>query len=146
VAQILKQTASNRGAWSPALGYGVIDVAAAVGTALGTGNPDALPSLRARAALRMKLLRSKATLRISARLRSLMPAISPARRLVRLQAKRGVRWQTIATSRTDASGHVRWAVYARAHRQLRVRYLGAPDLTAASSRLVRPPDRRSVRG
>jgi subtilisin family serine protease len=146
VAQILKQTALGRGAWSPALGYGVIDVAAAVSTALGTGNPDALPSLRARAALRMKLLRSKATLRISARLRSLMPAISPSRRLVRLQAKRGARWRTIAAARTDASGHVRWAVYATAHRQLRVRYLGAPDLTAASSRLVRLPGRRSPRG
>jgi hypothetical protein len=94
----------------------------------------------------MKLLRSKATLRISARLRSLMPAISPSRRLVRLQAKRGARWRTIAAARTDASGQVRWAVYATAHRQLRVRYLGAPDLTAASSRLVRLPGRRSPRG
>ena len=141
VAQILKQTASSRGAWNPALGYGVIDVAAAVATALGTAAPDELPTLRARAALGMKLLGSKGTIRISARLRSLMPAISPARRVVRLQAKHEARWRTIATARTDASGRVGWAVYARANRQLRVRYLGAPDLTSASSRFVRLPGR-----
>jgi len=141
VAQILKQTASGRGAWSPALGYGVIDVAAAVATALGTAAPGELPALRARAALRMKLLGSKRTVTISARLSSLMPAISPARRVVRLQARHGARWRTIATARTDASGRVRWAVYARVHRQLRARYLGAPDLTSASSRFVRLPGR-----
>jgi hypothetical protein len=119
----------------------VIDVAAAVATALGTAAPDELPTLRARAALGMKLLGSKGTIRISARLRSLMPAISPARRVVRLQAKHEARWRTIATARTDASGRVGWAVYARANRQLRVRYLGAPDLTSASSRFVRLPGR-----
>jgi subtilisin family serine protease len=135
VAQILEQTASGRGTWSPALGYGVIDVAAAVANALGSATPDALPSLRARAALRMKLVRSQGRVRISARLRSLMPAISPAHRLVRLQARHGARWRTIASTRTDASGHVRWAVHARSHRQLRVRYLGASDLTSASTGL-----------
>jgi subtilisin family serine protease len=137
VAHILKQTASGRGAWNPALGFGVIDVAAAVSTALGSGTPDEVPSLRARAALRMKLLLAKNRLQVSARLSSLMPAISTARRLVRLQAKQGTQWRTIATAQTDASGNVRWAVYAHAHRQLRVRYFGAPDLTSASSRLVR---------
>src|SRR5215207_9942449 len=141
VAQILKQTASSRGAWNPALGYGVIDVAAAVATALGTAAPDELPTLRGRTALRMKLLGSKGTVRISARLRSLTPAISPARRIVRLQAKHEASWRTIATARTDASGRARWAVYAWANRQLRVRYLGAPDLTAASSPFVRLPGR-----
>jgi subtilisin family serine protease len=142
VAQILKQTASGRGAWNPALGFGVIDVAAAVSTALGSGTPDALPSLRARAALRMKLLHAKTRVQISARLSSLMPAISPARRLVRLQAKQGTHWRTIATAQTDASGNVRWAVSARSHSELRVRYLGAPDLTSASSRFVRLPGGR----
>ncbi len=34
VAAVLEQTASGRGAWSPELGYGVIDVAAAVDLAL----------------------------------------------------------------------------------------------------------------
>jgi hypothetical protein len=33
VATILKETASGGGAWSPQLGYGVIDVAAAVARA-----------------------------------------------------------------------------------------------------------------
>jgi serine protease len=142
VAQILKQTASGRGAWNRALGYGVIDVAAAVSNALGTGAPDALPSLRARAALRLKLRPAKNRVRIDARLRSLMPAISPARRLVRLQAKHAGCWHTIATARTNGSGKVRWAVYASAHRQLRVRYLGSPDLASTSSRFVRLAGRR----
>jgi serine protease len=34
VAAVLEQTASGRGAWSPELGYGVIDVSAAVDLAL----------------------------------------------------------------------------------------------------------------
>ena len=33
VAQILKETASGHGTWTPELGYGVIDVAAAVARA-----------------------------------------------------------------------------------------------------------------
>ena len=137
VAQILKQTASGRGSWSSALGYGVIDVASAVSVALGTATPDTLPALRARASLGMRLLRAKDRVRISARLRSLMPAISPARRLVRLQAGQGFQWRTIATARTDASGNVRWALSARASGRLRVRFPGCADLTAASSQLVR---------
>jgi subtilase family protein/fervidolysin-like protein len=143
VADILEQTASGRGAWNPALGYGVIDVAAAVATALGSSAPDTLPSLRAKAALRIGIKRAGNQVRLSARLRSLMPAISPARRLVRLQAKRGHRWRTIATARTDAAGRVRWAVRARGSQRLRVRYLGATDLTSASSRLVRVVGKRA---
>jgi subtilisin family serine protease len=137
VADILEQTASGRGAWSSSLGYGVIDAAAAVATALGSATPDALPALRAKSALNVRIRQAKRKVRISARLRSLMPAISPARRVVRLQAKRGGHWRTIATARTDAAGSVRWAVYSRLHRQLRVRYLGSPDLGSVSSRYVR---------
>jgi subtilisin family serine protease len=136
VAEIIEQTASGRGAWNPALGYGVLDVAAAVSTALGSSAPDGLPSLRARAALKLKIQSSRSRVRIAARLRSLMPAISPARRIVRLQAKQGARWRTIATARTDASGRVRWAVRPRGSQRLRVRYLGASDLMSVSSRFV----------
>jgi Subtilase family len=150
VADILEQTASGRGAWNSSLGYGVLDVAAAVAAALGTGEPDTLPSLRAKAALRLEIRRATTRVRISARLRSLMPAISPASRLVRLQAKRGYRWRTIATDRTDAAGRVHWAVRPSRSQQLRVRYLGATDLTSASSRLVRlvanPAPTRHVAG
>jgi subtilisin family serine protease len=137
VADILERTASGRGAWSPALGYGVIDVAAAVASAMGTSAPDSLPSLRARAALKLRISHVRTRVRIAARLRSLMPAISPARRVVRLQTRRGGRWQTIATARTDAAGGVDWAVGRRGSQQLRVRYAGSADLTSASSRLVR---------
>jgi thermitase len=137
VAQILKETATGRGAWNPALGYGVIDVAAAVSAALGTTVPDTVPALRAKAALRLRILGARNRVRIAARLRSLMPAISPAGRLVRLQARRGRGWRTIATDHTDASGRVRWAVRPGKTRRLRVHYLGSLDLSSASSRFVR---------
>jgi subtilisin family serine protease len=143
VAQILEQSASGRGVWNSSLGYGVMDVAAAVSTALGASVHDALPTLQAKAALRMKILRSQSRVRIDARLRSLMPAISPARRVVRLQAKHGVGWHTIATAHTDAAGRVQWAVRRRSTQRLRVRYLGASDLTSASSHFVRVAGRRA---
>ena len=143
VAEILERTASGAGAWNPSLGYGVIDVASAVAAALGTSAPDAFPSLRAKAALKLRIKRAKNRVSISARLCSLMPAISPARRLVRLQARRGSGWRTLASARTGAAGHVHWAVRDRDSQQLRVRYLGGPDLTSASSELVRVVGERS---
>jgi len=39
VADVLKQTASGRGSWTPGLGFGVIDVAAAVARATDIANP-----------------------------------------------------------------------------------------------------------
>ena len=48
VIQILERTASDRGAWSPASGFGVLDVAAAVAVAQGRPAPpivNAVPSL-----------------------------------------------------------------------------------------------------
>ncbi len=47
VAEILKQTASNRGAWNPETGYGVLDVAAAVERASGTRTAAATVTLKA---------------------------------------------------------------------------------------------------
>ena len=40
VADLLKQTASGNGRWTPQLGYGVIDVAAAVAAATAPAPPD----------------------------------------------------------------------------------------------------------
>jgi hypothetical protein len=45
VAQILKETASGRGAWDAELGFGVVDVAAAVAQAGGTPAPPATVKL-----------------------------------------------------------------------------------------------------
>jgi subtilisin family serine protease len=137
VADILERTASGRGAWTPSLGYGIVDVAAAVADALGTNAAEARPWLRAKAALRLRIERATNGIKLSARLRSLMPAISPAGRLVRLEARRGGRWQPVASARTDGGGRVRWTVGSPLPRQLRVRYVGATDLTSASSGLVR---------
>lgn len=48
VAQILEQTASNRGAWNPDTGFGVLDVAAAVARASGAPQSSTLPDVRLR--------------------------------------------------------------------------------------------------
>jgi subtilisin family serine protease len=53
IAQILKQTASGRGAWTPELGFGVIDVASAVSRAAGTA--QALQLVASRTGLRIRL-------------------------------------------------------------------------------------------
>jgi subtilisin family serine protease len=53
VAQILKQTASGRGGWTPELGFGVIDVASAVSRAAGTA--QALQLVASRTGLRIRL-------------------------------------------------------------------------------------------
>jgi subtilisin family serine protease len=46
VAQILKETASNRGSWNPQTGWGVLDVAAAVARATGAPLPAVAASVR----------------------------------------------------------------------------------------------------
>lgn len=53
VAQILKSTASGHGAWTPQLGFGVIDVASAVARAAGTA--QAVQLTAARDGLRVRL-------------------------------------------------------------------------------------------
>jgi serine protease len=53
VAQILKQTASGQGRWTPDLGFGVIDVAAAVALAQGGGPGVLLSGNRIRSKLHL---------------------------------------------------------------------------------------------
>jgi subtilisin family serine protease len=53
VAQILKQTASGQGRWTPDLGFGVIDVAAAVAMAQGGGPGVLLSGNRIRSKLHL---------------------------------------------------------------------------------------------
>jgi subtilisin family serine protease len=147
VATVLKTTASGRGRWTPSLGYGVIDVASAVGAATGQvirervqGNATLkLGVWRAKSARARKLAKSRLhPVRVSAWLRTSTPSITPAYRVVTLEIRRHNRWQRIARTTTKSAGHIRWTVgLRRGQHRLRVFYGGRWDLTGAQSRILR---------
>lgn len=146
VAGVLKATASGRGSWSPGLGYGVLDVAAAVAAATGQQVAD---RVQAGAWLRVNVVRSRnawrpastrgrlKAVRLSAWLRSSAPSVSPGYRVVTLEVRQGARWKRLARTTTRSGGQVRWRVGMRSgvHR-LRVRYGGRWDMRGAD-RLLR---------
>jgi subtilisin family serine protease len=141
VAGILKTTASGRGRWTPRLGYGVIDIAAAVAAAAGQPVEE---RVQAGSSLRLQLLRLRAhglssrrpreqRVTLSARLRTSAPTISPAFRVVTLEVRRGGHWSRVARNATRAAGQVRWTVRLRSGRhRLRVSYGGRWDLRSAT--------------
>ena len=137
VAWILKRTASGDGHWTKGLGYGVLDVGRAVATAQNGG--EIVPPARAFASLRVVRKQVRQTrLRVRAKLGSRLAAISPAGRHVSLQVRRNGTWYRIARARTKAGGRVVLKTRLRPGRYvMRVKYAGAPELTAAASgRLV----------
>jgi subtilisin family serine protease len=137
VAWILKRTASGDGRWNKRLGYGVLDVGRAVATAQNGG--EIVPPTRAASALRVVRRNVRRTrIRVRATLASRLAAISPAGRRVSLQVRRNGSWYRIARDRTKAGGRVVLKTHLRPGRYvLRVKYAGAPELTAAASgRLV----------
>jgi subtilisin family serine protease len=137
VAWILKRTASGDGRWTRTLGFGVLDVGRAVATAQTGG--EVVPPPRAASALRVVRRNVRRTrIRVGATLASQLAAISPAGRRVSLQIRRSGRWHRIARARTKAGGRVVLKSRLRPGRYvLRVKYAGAPELTAAASdRLV----------
>src|SRR5207237_800549 len=104
VAGILKATASGGGRWAPGLGYGVIDVAAAVATA--SGQPV---RLRSQAASWLSVRRLHASVarpstapgslrrvRLSVHLRTSAPTVTPDYRAVTLQIRTGGSWHRVA--------------------------------------------------
>lgn len=147
VAWILKRTASGDGRWTRSLGYGVLDVGRAVATAANGGS--IVPPSRADAALKLlgpgRRVAKRPRIRIKARLRSQLPAISSAGRRVSLQIRRGDRWHRVARVRTKAGGHAVLRSRLRPGRYvLRVKYAGAPELSSATSRtfVLKVPKRR----
>ena len=133
VAEILKATASNGGTWTPELGWGVLDVGAAVSRASGT------PAARAAygsVSVRATVVRRRAT--ITATLRSSAPGIATAARVVTLELWDGTAWRTRAQRPTSAAGAAvfRLALRPGTHRA-RVRWGGAADLSGAVSAAVR---------
>ncbi len=134
VAWILKRTATGDGRWTESLGYGVLDVGRAVAMAQSGG--EIVPPRRAASALRVIGRKARQTrLRVRAALTSRLAAISPAGRRVSLQVRRNGRWHRIARGRTKAGGRVLLKTRLRPGRYvLRVKFAGAPELTAATSR------------
>jgi subtilisin family serine protease len=140
VAQILKETAHGNG-WNPELGFGVLDVAAAVARASGrpevAAEPEAAP---AAAVLRVSRTSGRAPLRVrlDAALRSSnADAVLSSRELV-LESFGGRGWRPLARAATNAKGEAVWhRTLRRGMHRLRVRYGGAADLAAATSPPVR---------
>jgi hypothetical protein len=148
VAQILKETAGGRGTWTEELGYGVLDVAAAVARASGRPAPAAAAPVVAAAAVdgigpataSLRLAASSArgrapfALRLSARLGTDVPAIAAFGRRITLETRDGRGWKRVGQATTDAGGRAAWRVTLRrgAYR-VRARFVGSTDLRPATS-------------
>jgi len=141
-AGVLKETAQG-GAWSPELGYGVLDVAAAVARASELAVPPATPRVRAASTLSLSASRSagRAPLRVLLTARLGAPA-SIAGMQVDLESYDGRRWQLAARGATSSSGRLSWRVSLRrgSHR-LRARFGGSDELAAVTSRTIRVSSR-----
>jgi subtilisin family serine protease len=140
VAGVLKATASGGGKWNEQLGYGVIDVAAAVATARGqaieprsqAGSWLSVRRVTERSARSTQARSSLRRVRLAVHLRSSKPTVTPDYRMVTLQVKRGGSWHRLARTTTRLGGGIRWTVGLKPGRHfLRAVYRGRWDLSAA---------------
>ena len=140
VAGILKATASGRGKWNPRLGYGVIDVAAAVASARGqaveprvqAGSWLSVRRVSDRTARSARAKRRLHRVSLAVHLRSSRPTVTPDYRTVTLQVRRGGSWHRLARRTTRLGGGIRWTVGLKPGRHvLRAVYRGRWDLNAA---------------
>ena len=131
VARVLKESADAHGTWTPELGFGVIDVAAAVALATGT------EAEASRAGLRLTARAAKQRVTLTATLSSLLAAVSSAGRPIAFERQVHGKWKRVMTVRTDAAGraeakHVKWMTAVK----LRARWAGSPELAAAASKTL----------
>ena len=140
VAGILKATATGRGAWNGGLGYGVIDVAAAVAVASGQQIPPRIQAgawlsmhrMRTRSVRTVRATRALRGVRLAVHLRTSAPTVTPDYRVVSLEVRRGRHWHRIARTTTRWGGAIRWTVGLRPGRYvLRAVYGGRWDLRSA---------------
>jgi subtilisin family serine protease len=139
-ARVLKETAQG-GTWTPELGYGVLDVAGAVARAAELAGLPEEARAPSRASLSLAVSRAAGPaplrLRVTATLHADAPASVAARRL-ELDSFDGRRWSTAVRGTTTAEGRRSWRFsLRRGEYRLRVRFAGARDLTAATSRPIR---------
>ncbi len=141
VAGILKETASGHGTWTADLGWGVLDVGAAVQRAMGATAPTAIASLTLNAQLLRPTQLAAAALRkaaIVATLRPSAPGVAAGPRLLTLERFDGVAWRSVAGAQTRVDGQATWMVTLKPGTvQLRARWAGSGDLTGAVSGTVR---------
>jgi hypothetical protein len=128
VARVVKESASSADAWTPELGYGVIDVAAAVALAQGT-KPSA-----AGAGLHLSAHVARKRVTLTATLSSRLALVSSAGRYIAFERNEHGAWKRLVIVRTDAAGRAQ-AGFAKPTKavKLRARWIGAPDLAAAAS-------------
>jgi subtilisin family serine protease len=136
VAQVLKESASSQGVWSPELGWGVLDVAAAVARASGVRPPIAGSALTLSAHV-LKQQASTTSLRsvvIVGTLRSTAPGVAAGSRPVALETYNGVGWGQPVASSTLPNGQATWKLKLRKGTyRLRARWAGAGDLAGSVS-------------
>ncbi|MDX6410604.1 MAG: thermitase [Gaiellaceae bacterium] len=133
VAEVLKQSASSQGMWSPELGWGVLDVAAAVARATGI-KPQTAGSLITLSAQVAKASGSLHSAFVVATLRSAAPGVDPASRRVQLETSNGVDWGQPAEATTLPGGQATWKLKLRKGTyRFRARWAGAGDLAGAVS-------------
>jgi subtilisin family serine protease len=140
VAGILKATATGRGKWNPNLGYGVIDVAAAVAAATGQEAPPRIQAgawlsvqrLQTRSTRRSRAPRALRRVRLTVHLRTSAPTVTPDYRVVSLELRRNGHWRRVARTATRLGGGLRWSLGLRPGRHvLRIVYRGRWDLEGA---------------
>jgi subtilisin family serine protease len=129
VAQVLKDSASSHGLWTPELGWGVLDVAEAVARATGTQTQTASAVI----SLSAQVSRQRNTT-LTATLRSGAPGVPAAARLVALESYDGVTWGNAGESATSTAGQATWKLkFKRGTYRLRARWAGAGELEGAVS-------------
>jgi subtilisin family serine protease len=141
VSGILKATASGRGKWNRQLGYGVIDVAAAVAAARGqavkervqAGSWLSLRRVGERASRNTHQKRGLRGVRLAVHLRSSVPTVTPDYRVITLQVRLGKSWHRLARTMTRLGGGIRWQVGLKPGRYVvRAIYRGRWDMRAAT--------------
>jgi subtilisin family serine protease len=131
VARVLKESASGVGDWTPELGFGVIDVAAAVALASGTTAESS------RAGLRLSARVVKRHVAVTATLSSLLTAVSSAGRAIAFERQIHGKWKRVASVRTDAAGRAQTKVAkAKTAVKLRARWAGSVELAGAASKTL----------
>ena len=131
VARVLKESASGGGAWTPELGFGVIDVAAAVALSTGT------TAEASRAGLRLSARVVKRHVALTATLSSLLTAVSSAGRAITFDRQVRGMWKRVATVRTDAAGRAEAKIVkAKTSVKLRARWAGSVELAGAESKTL----------
>jgi subtilisin family serine protease len=141
VAQIIKETASGHGFWSPELGWGVLDVGAAVERAVGVTASAAVASLTLDAQLVRPTQLTAAALRrwsVVAMLHPSAPGVPASSRRVTLERFDGVQWNPVSDAQTGAAGQASWLLKLKPGAVvLRARWAGSGDLLGAVSSTVR---------